>query len=237
MSGNISKNVLIGGLIVIAGITYLLSNLGLLPGAWSHIIISWQMLLILLGIGGFIQHKYVGGLILMIIGTVFIMPKLAAAIGFYYSVETLHSVIWPLAVIAVGLLIMFRRHNHIRNQNNNFMHSQTQSKDGKIDYNLTMNGVDEVFLEPIFRGGEINTIMGGAKLDLRRTSLPEGETVLKISSIFGGVTLLIPLDWNVVIKSDSILGGFADHRHENGTRSDRTLVIDASFIFGGGSIE
>jgi Predicted membrane protein len=100
-----------------------------------------------------------------------------------------------------------------------------------------MNGIDEIFLEPVFYGGEISTIMGGAKLDLRRTTLPEGDTTLKISSICGGVTLLLPLDWNVKVNSDSILGGFGDHRRTNGVNNDRRLIIDASFILGGGSIE
>lgn len=237
MEKMISKNVVLGVLIVIVGVAFLLSNLGIISCALSHIIISWQMLLILLGIGNLSRRRYIGGLLLIAVGVVFLMPRLSTTLGFYYSAAMLHAVIWPLVVIAIGLIIIFHKrqfHHHCRY---NEMKSKIDSNNGKVDYNLIMNGIDEVFLQPVFHGGEISTIMGGAKLDLRRTSLPEGDTVLKISSICGGVTLLIPLEWNVEIKSDSILGGFADHRHGNGACVNRRLIIEASFIFGGGSIE
>ena len=228
------KNLLVGGLIVVVGLLYLLFNLGILPGAWRGIILSWKSLLILLGVIGMYRHHYVSGLILMGIGVYFLLPQLSIVMDFYYSGFIMRSVLWPVLIIAFGILIMSHRHHFHENYK---IHSRTSSTEGKIDYNLVMNGVDEVFLEPVFRGGEINAILGGAKLDLRRTTLPEGDTVLKISSICGGVTLLIPWDWNVIVHNDTILGGFADHRHGNGVYVDRRLIIETSFILGGGSIE
>ena len=100
-----------------------------------------------------------------------------------------------------------------------------------------MNGVDEIFLGPVFRGGEINAIMGGVKLELRKTTLPEGETLLKIDSIFSGVSLLIPEDWPVEIRTESLLGTFADNRPSNGQYVDRKLIIDANLILSGGEIK
>ena len=220
------------------GIVYLLFNLGNLPPEWKDIVMSLQGLLVLLGVIGICKGNYVGGTILAGIGVCSLLPDLSAVMGFFYSAATLHSIMWPAIIILIGLLIMSHRHHH--HHDFKCCHRtrySNGSKDGKVDYNLVMNGIDEVFLEPIFRGGEINTIMGGAKLDLRRTSLPEGDTELKISSICGGVTLLLPLDWEVELHNDSILGGFADHRHSQQISTDRRLIINASFILGGGSIE
>ncbi len=233
-----SKNFVLGTVFIAVGVIYLLSNLGLFPEAWKSIIVSWQSLILLWSAIAIYKHHYVSGLVLAIIGIWFLMPELSPILGFSYSEATLHATFWPVIIIATGLLIIFHRHNHHRFHHNNYrMKSNIGSKDGKVDYNLVMNGIDEIFLEPVFYGGEISTIMGGAKLDLRRTTLPEGDTTLKISSICGGVTLLLPLDWNVKVNSDSILGGFGDHRRTNGVNNDRRLIIDASFILGGGSIE
>lgn len=237
MERNGFRSVITGGVIVLIGIVYLLFNVGILPADWRGIIISWQSLLILLGVVGICKRSYIGGTILLALGICFLLPDLSAVMGFTYSSATLHSVMWPTAIIIIGVMIMLHRHHHHHFKHCHRVKYSNGSKEGKIDYNLVMNGIDEVFLDPEFKGGEINTIMGGAKLDLRRTSLPEGDTVLKISSIFGGVTLLLPLDWNVEVHSDSILGGFADHRRINGMYTDRRLIIEASFIFGGGSIE
>lgn len=233
-----SKNFVLGTVFIAVGVIYLLSNLGLFPEAWKSIIVSWQSLILLWSAIAIYKHHYVSGLVLAIIGIWFLMPELSPILGFSYSEATLHATFWPVIIIAIGLLIIFHRHNHHRFHHNSCrMKSNIGSKDGKVDYNLVMNGIDEIFLEPVFYGGEISTIMGGAKLDLRRTTLPEGDTTLKISSICGGVTLLLPLDWNVKVNSDSILGGFGDHRSTNGVNNDRRLIIDASFILGGGSIE
>ena len=238
MERNHSKNFLLGIVFIAVGIVYLLSNLGLFPEAWKNIIISWQSLIILWSAIAIYKHHYVSGLVLALIGICFLLPELSSVLEFSYSEATLGAISWPIIIIAIGLFIIFHRHNHHKFHHDNYrIKSNVGSKDGKIDYNLVMNGIDEIFLEPVFRGGEISTIMGGAKLDLRRTSLPEGDTILKISSICGGVTLLLPLDWNVKVNSDSILGGFGDHRHTNGVSNDRRLIIEASFILGGGSIE
>ena len=43
-----------------------------------------------------------------------------------------------------------------------------------------------------FKGGTVQAIFGGIELDLRKTHLPEGETMLHIEAIFGGVELFVP---------------------------------------------
>ncbi len=47
MGKRISGKLLVGGLIIIAGVLALLFNIGVLPLAWKSIVLSWQMLLIL----------------------------------------------------------------------------------------------------------------------------------------------------------------------------------------------
>ena len=231
------------GLTVIAiGVVYLLLNVGILPIEFKPILISWKMLLIVVGVAQLYNRHFIGGIICVIIGVIFMMPDLSVIIGFSYSAAMLHNIGWPSLLIILGIMLVFRRGRKINHGCESAgvghcMHSTRKHRaDGGIDYNVIMNGIDEIFLEPVFRGGEINSIMGGVKLDLRRTSLPEGTTTIEIDSICGGVDLLVPSDWYVEVFSDCFLGGFSDKRCGNGFYSDRKLVVRAHFIMGGGEI-
>ena len=68
MERNGSRSVITGGVIVLIGVVYLLFNLGILPPEWKSIIISWQGLLILLGLIGICKGNFVGGTILAGVG-------------------------------------------------------------------------------------------------------------------------------------------------------------------------
>lgn len=240
MEKNNFSRLLWGGLVVLAGSIYLLFNIGILPVAWKPVFLSWQMLLITIGILQLTHRHYFGAVLFTAVGIIFLLPQLSALLGFSYSPSMLHAIIWPSVIILLGVLMMtrpfIRRDNHNHWKCHKQQCSRKLNENGLIDYNLVMNGVEEIFLGPVFRGGEINTIMGGLKLDLRKTTLPEGETVLKLDSICGGVTLLIPEEWPVEIRIESIAGGFADNRVTNGTYVDRKLVIIANFVLGGGEI-
>jgi hypothetical protein len=107
-----------------------------------------------------------------------------------------------------------------------------------LDKNVIFAGNDEIFLDEVFNGGEINVVFGGMELDLRRTTLPEGETYLEINTVFGGVTVFVPSTWSVDVRTDAIAGGFMDTRPRDTANIDATrkLVITGSFVFGGGEV-
>jgi len=111
---------------------------------------------------------------------------------------------------------------------------------GVIDIEVVFGGCEQVYLDPVFRGGKISTLFGGVELDLRRTSLPEGDTYLRIESIFGGVEIDMPEEWLVELRSESIFGGFNDKRLppvDGSYTEGRRLIVSTSCIFGGGEIK
>lgn len=238
------KSLFWGVLIVLVGVIYLLFNFGVLPVEWKSVILSWQMLLILIGVTQFCYRHYSLGIATFVFGALFLFPKLAPLIGLSYSSVTFHNVFWPVVIIFVGLLIITHRchHCHAHRQylsgwrGHHAQYPYQDRKDGRVNYHLIMNGIDEIFLEPVFRGGEINNVMGGMKLDLRKTTLPEGVTTLEVDVICGGVDIIVPEDWYVEVVVDSFLGGFEDKRAGNGTFADRKLIIKVNAILGGGDI-
>jgi hypothetical protein len=109
---------------------------------------------------------------------------------------------------------------------------------GVLNKDVIFAGSDEIFLDEVFNGGSLNAVFGGINLDLRRTTLPEGETVLDINAVFGGVNLYVPSTWLVDVRTDAIAGGFTDSRPPNTPNMDltRKLIITGSFVFGGGEM-
>jgi predicted membrane protein len=86
------------------------------------------------------------------------------------------------------------------------------------------------------KGGSVSTIMGGCELDFRNADMEKEEMVLEISSIMGGVDILVPSHWQVVMHGTPILGSVEDKttKPENPTKK---LIIKGSAIMGGVEIK
>ena len=85
--------------------------------------------------------------------------------------------------------------------------------------------------EEIFKGANLDAVFGGITLDLSKSKL-EKEVIIKASSIFGGITLMLPKDVNVKIKSTPIFGG-VNNKNINHKENKKTIYIDAFCMFGG----
>jgi predicted membrane protein len=210
-------------------------NAGFLPYEWKHIIFSWQMILIVIGIISlFSSESTFPGIVLLLIGGFFLIPKIADL-----PFNTVH-LFWPALLIAIGVLIIFRRwpfshhphHDRLRNGDN-------EVRDGYVHMENIFSSAKQKIVQQEFRGGRINCIFGGAEIDLTQSTLASGVNELQIDVIFGGVNLIVPADWKIVLKNSSILGGFTDKRTVIKESSDasRMLVIKASTIFGGGELK
>lgn len=86
-----------------------------------------------------------------------------------------------------------------------------------------------------FDGCNIDAIFGSVKLDLRRADISK-EIVIKASSIFGNIEILLPGDANVVLKSMPIFGEVSN-RLRNQKDNKKTVYIEAFCLFGGVDIK
>ncbi len=232
--GQQKKKYALGVIIIIAGILLLIEKTGWLPFEIHHIIFSWQMLLIAIGfVSFFSSESRTPGTILILIGTIFIIPRI-----FEVTFNITHM-FWPVMLIAIGVLLLVRRSpgqfwqmrvHHLNNQN---------LDDGYIHEENIFSGGKQRVMHQVFRGGHINCIFGGSEVDLTQATLADGVSELEVNTIFGGVTLIVPADWKVQLKMTSIMGGFSDKRSyvkENPDQS-RVLIIKGSTIFGGGELK
>lgn len=99
-----------------------------------------------------------------------------------------------------------------------------------------------------FTGCRVDAVFGGADIDLRGAKI-KNESIVKVSSIFGGIIIYVPDDVKVEVASTAIFGGVSDKRKDSNRKkksldeadkdtkkvdnSGKTLYIDATCVFGG----
>ena len=84
-----------------------------------------------------------------------------------------------------------------------------------------------------FDGGQASAVLGACELDLRGASIAEGgEAVLDVFAFWGGIDILVPAGWAVVVSGTPILGAIEDQRPAPAV-STGTLVIKGLVVMGG----
>ncbi len=232
------KKIILGLIVVTAGLLLLGYNLGVLPLGSKEVIFTWPMILVSLGLIHLsARESRFQGLLLLGIGSFFMLPKIYS-FGFNFI-----DVAWPVLIIFVGISIIFKKgFRKKKNLLGEDYKGETKSYEaGKIDENIVFGGSKIKFDEDVFKGGDINSVFGGTDIDFTGSTLPDGITELEINCIFGGVKITVPNDWAVQMKVISIMGGFHDHRRNFGKQPDngsnKILIITGSTIFGGGEIK
>lgn len=231
--------------VIIAGIILMCFNFGVLPAAWRPVFFSWQMLLIALGAAELSRARLMGGGILLAVGGFFILRPLAAVYPAIDATGSVGAMYWPALLIAIGILLLFgmifgRRGRADRGCRKELPRSEIRGGSGLVDISVVFGSSEQIVLDPVFRGGRISSVFGGVVLDLRRTELPEGDTFLKIESVFGGTEVYAPEGWTIELRNESVFGGFADKRPQTDRTAygdGRRLIIKASNVFGGGEIK
>ncbi len=215
---------IVGLVIILIGALLLFRNLEFIDFAIPQIIFSWQVILISIGLILFISAKNKStGLVLMIVGILGLIPEY-----------------WAIALILLGLYIIFRKSGFSFGRDSGDPFSKGDSKNESINEVSIFGGGNRSFHSDSFTGGNITAIFGGSKIDLMDCKLAEGENIVDLFFIFGGSSFSIPSDWQVKIQTTSIFGGFSDKRilpHETNLEEDKVLIFKGLTLFGGGEIK
>ncbi len=231
-TNNQNRTLGIGLLIITIGLVILFNRLNVLSPWLEDVLISWQMLLIVIGVWNlFFNQSKVAGFILIAVGGFFLIPDL------FILPDDFRRNFWPLLLIVAGLFILFRAFPKKAEP-------QVRPIDGDpmeyIDETNIFSGSEKRIITLNFRGGKITSIFGGSEIDLSASQLAEGTSVLEVFYMFGGSSITFPNDWVVVNKVTSILGGFSDKRNFNPSQTlgtGKTLIIQGFVMFGGGEIK
>jgi predicted membrane protein len=222
---NSSKFVL-GVILIVLGILFLVDQVGLFNtfniSFWNIFWTFWPLILIFLGVKVLVDGNSNRGIILLVLGVVFLSTNLFKWDFF--------SILWPVIIITIGLSILFKRESGTVNA------SKSTSSEDTISESVVFWGVERKVKSKNFKGGDINVAFGGMELDLREAKIAKEGAKLNISCAFGGVELFVPKDCRVKTNGTGILGGW-DSKVEEREVSTPVLEISGGVAFGGVEIK
>jgi predicted membrane protein len=225
-----NNRAIIGVILVLVGLCLVLRNTGFFPDFIDHVVFSWPMLLVAIGLVMTLgAAEKTSGVIVMAVGGFFLIPMIFR--------ETFHAynMFWPSIFIIIGVIFIFTKRRGW-----NAVASKGMIGDDYIDYVNVFSGGERQIVSENFKGGRISAVFGGMELDLTKAKLSPGRNDLEIACVFGGATLIVPDDWNISIEVTPVLGGFSDSRKLIPGRTidtTRQLVIKGAVVFGGGEIK
>lgn len=164
--------------------------------------------------------------ILMTVGVVFLLVNLDVVDS--WEVRKY----WPVIFLVIGVYILI---DSFRRQNTT-IHSSENPSENYIRSSNVFTGTNHSVHSNAFEGGQISAIFGGAEIDLRNVQLAPNAT-LDLTCVFGGVTLYVPQDWNVVFIGSPVFGGFSDSRFRGNVDPNKVFKITGLILFGGAEIK
>jgi len=225
------KRIIIGIILVLAGFLLIFRNIGIFSDFIDDVIFSWPMLLVVIGliitIGS--SGRKTAGIIIMAVGAFFMIPLI------FRESFHMYNMFWPSIFIIVGIIFIFSWRGHWRPAG-----KITESGEDIIDFVYVFSGGERQIVSNNFKGGKVTAVFGGAEIDLTRSQLSPGINYLEIACVFGGVTIIVPDEWDVKIEVTPVLGGFGDERKLKPgrvTEPGKQLLIKGTVVFGGGEVK
>ena len=227
-NGSYDSRTFLGIIFVVVGAVLIARNFGWLDSELSGYLISWQMLLIVIGLFNLIRKSYTASIFLISIGLFFLID----------FPDNFRENFWPAIIILVGVtfILQWRRGPHHKH-NQGFGNEYSDTTD-YIDETAIFGGRNFSVVSDNFTGGKITSIFGGSKINLLYAKPVPGCTI-DVANIFGGTKIIVPEDWNVKIEVVPIFGGFDDKRGASvisRTSGGKVVLIKGTCIFGGGEI-
>ena len=246
------KKIVIGFIIMMVGAFLLFDNMGFFIPVVRQIVISWQALLIAIGLILLVDkpsdHK-IAGTVLILIGTLFLLPKIFPL--------NISGLIIPVIIIAIGIGFIIKaatRRNEIKDCDSWFCeHHEWKNHFKDFEKNVTIDGGNVIHKEYVFAGSkekwtggklknlEIEAVFSGVQLDFTQAELADDIKVaacIKVKSVFSGVVIYVPEDWNIMVQKTGVFGGFTDNRPNRVLKisSEKLVIIEVEAVFGGGEI-
>jgi predicted membrane protein len=221
----INKSRIINGLLVLlVGIVFFIKQFDVYIPNW---LFTWPMLLILIGIIQLFKHNFqkTSGYVLIIIG-------LALQLHDFYPNYIQLRFFWPILIMGVGISMLFKGGFF---QFNTKKTTATEKQVDQIQSFALFAGLKKRITSKTIKGGVITSIFGGNEIDFSQADF-EDDITLDIQCVFGGVTFIVPSNWEIIYEVNSVFGGLDDQRipvELNPDEPKKVLHLVGSCVFGG----
>ncbi|MFC1784342.1 LiaI-LiaF-like domain-containing protein [Candidatus Neomarinimicrobiota bacterium] len=216
-----NQNSWIGITLIIIGCFFILDTFKIME--FSGIISDWwPAIFIIIGLIKLQGRDRGAGLIFIIIGALLLL--------IIHDVVEWNSIwrLWPLILIFIGLSMISKgRRNKWKLTN------EKTTGDDYIHSNAVFGGSEHAITSQNFRGGETMALFGGVELDMRQAQISADGCKIHATALFGGVEIIVPDDWNVIITGTPIFGGIdSKSRRKSDAKSGKDIYIHCTVAFG-----
>ena len=253
MHGGGANRIWSGLLLLAAGGLLLARQVGADIPDWMF---HWHMILIAIGLlisfkSGF---RNAGGLIMILVGVAFLLNDIIPN-------AHMRDFIWPGILIIAGIIFIVKPKTNIHHMKDwhgwdekwkehtakldkyeelsqpHLVTPDAGSAEADAEYieiNAVFGSANKLVLSKNFKGGEVNSFMGGAEINLLQADIKQ-PVQLEINTVFGGTKLIVPANWNIKNSITAVLGGLEDKRNPNIANPDpnKILILRGACVFGG----
>ena len=193
VSSRFNLKVIVGLVVICAGVLFLLENLGVAIriNLWDF----WPVALILIGLSHISRNNETrngfSGAIFVIVGILFLLNNLNIIV---FNVGTF----WPIIIIIFGIAII---------KSSVSGSPATPTNSDICDLSFILGGGDHIFTSDKFEGGKLTAFMGGGTIDLRDADIRIDNAFIDVFVFMGGIDIRVPRHWQVNIQGTPVLGG------------------------------
>lgn len=87
--------------------------------------------------------------------------------------------------------------------------ARNEAVDSEVRMTSVCGGSETQIATPKFRGGRVRAVFGSGDVDLRGAGLADSGAMVNVISIFGGITIQVPKQWDVNIRTRAVFGGLS----------------------------
>jgi predicted membrane protein len=226
----VSSQLILGSMIIVVGVLMTLDNLGVVES--EDYLRFWPAGIIVLGLAKLWHSRdghggSVSGFLLMAIGTWLLLEQTALVTLSFW-------VMWPTLLVFFGGFLVWQGLSGPRVPRR---HAEANADaNARVTAIAVLGSVVRGNNSSAFRGGEVTAVMGGCELDLRHAAI-DGEAVIEIFALWGGIEIRVPEDWTVVSRVTPLLGGVDDTTRPPQSASRHRLVLRGFVVMAGVEIK
>ena len=216
----------LGIIFILIGIGAIFGQLGL----WDFgniISIWWPLILIGVGVSQLSRRPVskTSGIILVVIGALFQMREL------HIITVGLENFFWPAIIIAVGVSMLLPK--TLTKENYEFTKKEIDQE--VVDNFSLFSAIKGRNISKNFRGGSLVALFGGIDMDLRDAYILNQGARIDVTVAFGGVNIIVPPEWKVVVSGIPIFGGWSNKtRGKDYVNPEAPLLTLHCFVAFGG---
>ena len=217
----LTPHLMFGLMIILIGVVFTLDNLNIAHA--EDYLRFWPAGLIAIGLTKLWQVRHdqgspIGGALFTLIGAWMLLDTLD-----YIDVSFIDF--WPLLLVFVGGMIVWQG---IRGRQQRVGANANDT----INAVAILSGVNRGSNSTAFKGGELTAFMGGCEVDLRNAAI-NGDAVIDVFAMWGGIEIRVPENWTVIGKVTPLMGGVEDHTRAPQAATAHRLTIRGMVIMGG----